>query len=135
MKKRETWKQDLRAYLAAQAETPFAEGSTDCGEYSGGAVEAMTGVNPHALVAGKYKTTKGAMRALKRQGFEDHVEYAASIMTELENPMFAQFGDIAAVPGTDALALGIVTGAYVEVRGPGKPHPVPLTDAVRVFRV
>lgn len=135
MKKRETWKQDLRAYLAAQAETPFVWSDADCGSFAGGAVEAMTGTNPHTLVAGKYKTMKGALRALKRAGHEDHVAYAASVLTEIENPLFAQFGDIAAVPSDEGPALGVVVGAHIEVRTPGGRGLVPLTDALRAFRV
>ena len=131
--KRETWKADLRAYLAAQAEAPFEFGRVDCGSFAGGAVEAMTGENPHAHLAGKYKTMAGALRALRRGGFADHVEYAASVLTEIE-PLYAQFGDIAAVPGDDGPALGVVVGANIEVRTPQGRGLVPLTDAVRAFR-
>ena len=135
MKKHETWKQDLRAYLAEQADQPFVFGRVDCGSFAGGAVEAMTGQNPHAKVAGKYKTMKGALRALKRAGHEDHVAYAASVLTEIENPLFAQFGDIAVVDSPEGPALGVVVGAHIEVRAPHGRGLVPLTDAVRAFRV
>lgn len=131
--KRETWKADLRSYLAAQADKPFVWGECDCGAFAGGAVEAMTGENPHAHLAGKYKTMAGALRALRRGGFADHVEYAASVLTEIE-PLYAQFGDIAAVPGDDGPALGVVVGANIEVRTPQGRGLVPLTDAVRAFR-
>lgn len=137
MKKRETWKQDLRAYLAEQADQPFAFGGKDgcdCGSFAGGAVEAMTGENPHAKVAGKYKTMKGALRALKRAGHEDHVAYAASVLTEID-PRFASFGDIAVVDSPEGPALGVVFGAHIEVRASHGRGLVPLTDAVRAFRV
>ena len=133
MKKRETWKQDLRAYLAAQAETPFVWSDADCGAFAGAAVEAMTGENPHALVAGRYKTMKGALRALRKLGHEDHVALAAAVLTEID-PLYASFGDIAVVEGTDGPALGVVTGAHIEVRMPAGKGVVPLTDAVRAFR-
>ena len=132
--KRETWKANLRSYLAAQADAPFAFGSVDCGAFAGGAVEAMTGDNPHAAVAGKYKTMAGALRALKRLGHEDHVAYAASVMDEIDQ-LYAQFGDIAVVQGDDGPALGVVVGAHIEVRTPAGRGVVPLTDAVRAFRV
>lgn len=131
--KRETWKAALRSYLAAQADKPFVWSECDCGSFAGGAVEAMTGENPHAHLAGKYKTMAGALRALRRGGFADHVEYAASVLTEIE-PLYAQFGDIAAVPGDDGPALGVVVGANIEVRTPQGRGLVPLTDAVRAFR-
>ena len=132
--KRETWKADLRSYLAAQADAPFAYGSADCGAFAGGAIEAMTGENPHAKVAGKYKTMAGALRALKRLGHEDHIAYAASVMDEID-PLYAQLGDIAVVQAAEGHALGVVVGAHIEVRTPAGRGVVPLTDAVRAFRV
>lgn len=136
--KRDTWKADLRAYLAAQADAPFlwsgAEGGHDCGSFAGGAVEAMTGENPHAAVAGKYKTMAGALRALKRLGHEDHIAYAASVLDEID-PLYAQFGDVAVVDSPEGPALGVVIGAHIEIRTPEGRGVVPLTDAVRAFRV
>lgn len=127
------WQHNLRDYLAAQADKPFEWSRNDCGAFAGGAVEAMTGVNPHAKVAGKYKTAKGAALALKRLGFGDHIAYAASVMTEID-PAYAGFGDIAVVPGDGGMALGVVTGTHVEVRAPAGRAVIPLADAVRAFR-
>ena len=132
--KRETWKADLRSYLAAQADAPFELGVVDCGSFAGGAVEAMTGENPHAKVAGKYKTMAGALRALKRLGHEDHIAYAASVLNEID-PLYAQFGDVAVVDSPEGPALGVVIGAHIEIRTPVGRGVVPLTDAVRAFRV
>lgn len=132
--KRETWKADLRSYLAAQADVPFAYGSADCGAFAGGAIEAMTGENPHTAVAGKYKTMRGALRALKRLGHEDHIAYAASVLDEI-NPLYAQFGDVAVVDSPEGPALGVVIGAHIEIRTPEGRGVVPLTDAVRAFRI
>lgn len=134
MQKLDDWRPRLRAFLAAQAEAPFAYGSADCGAFAGGAIEAMTGENPHAKVAGKYKTMAGALRALKRLGHEDHVAYAASLLTEIE-PLYATFGDIAVVDSPEGPALGVVVGAHIEVRAPGGRGVAPLTDAVRAFRI
>ena len=134
MQKLVDWRPRLRAFLAAQAEAPFAYGSADCGAFAGGAIEAMTGENPHAKVAGKYKTMAGALRALKRLGHEDHVAYTASLLTEID-PLYAAFGDIAVVNSPDGPALGVVTGPHIEVRAPGGRGVVPLTDAVRAFRI
>lgn len=134
MQKLVDWRPRLRAFLAAQTEAPFAYGSADCGAFAGGAIEAMTGENPHAKVAGRYKTMAGALRAIKRLGHDDHVAYAASLLTEID-PLYAAFGDIAVVNSPDGPALGVVTGPHIEVRAPGGRGVVPLTDAVRAFRV
>lgn len=132
MQKIDDWKPRLRAYLARPHET-FVYGSRDCGAWAGGAVEAMTGENPHSVVAGQYKTMRGALRALKRLGHTDHVDLAASVLTEID-PMFASFGDIAVVDGLDGPALGVVTGPHIEVMTTQGRGIVPLTDARRAFR-
>lgn len=134
MQKLVDWRPRLRAFLAAQADSPFVMGDMDCGALAGGAIEAMTGENPHAKVAGKYKTMAGALRALKRLGHDDHIAYAASLMTEID-PLYAAFGDIAVVDSPDGPALGVVTGPHIEVRAPGGRGVVPLMDAVRAFRI
>ena len=133
MKRLDDWKPRLRAFLAEQGDKQFQFGQQDCGALAGGAIEAMTGENPHAKVAGKYKTMAGALRALKRLGHEDHIAYAASLLGEID-PLYAQFGDIAVVQGDDGPALGVVVGAHIEVRTPAGRGVVPLTDAVRAFR-
>ena len=132
MQKLADWKPRLRAYLSCPHEA-FAYGSRDCGAWAGGAVEAMTGENPHSAVAGQYKTMRGALRALKRLGHSDHVDLAASVLTEID-PMFACFGDIAVVDGLDGPALGVVTGPHIEVMTTQGRGIVPLTDARRAFR-
>ena len=76
----------------------------------------------------------GALRALRRLGHEDHIAYAASLLTEID-PLYAAFGDIAVVNSPDGPALGVVTGPHIEVRAPGGRGVVPLTDAVRAFRI
>ena len=128
------WRSRLRKYLEDNTNTPFRLGLYDCGSFAGGAVEAMTGENPHAAVAGKYKTMKGALRALKRLGHEDHIAYAAAILDEID-PLYAQFGDVAVVNSPEGPALGVVVGAHIEIRTPTGRGVVPLIDAVRAFRV
>ena len=132
--KTDGWQVRLRAHLDAQAGKTFSLGRNDCGSFAGEAIEAMTGVNPHAAVAGRYKTMRGALRVLRKLGYEDHVAYAAALLDEIE-PAYAAYGDIAAVPGEGGLALGLVTGTHIAVRAPEGLTVVPLTAAVRVFRV
>ena len=128
------WRSRLRKYLEDNTNTPFRLGLYACGSFAGGAIEAMTGENPHAAVAGKYKTMAGALRALKRLGHEDHIAYAASVLDEID-PLYAQFGDVAVVDSPEGPALGVVIGAHIEIRTPEGRGVVPLTDAVRAFRV
>ena len=66
MQRRNDWKPRLRQFLDEQGDKQFQFGQQDCGSLAGGAIEAMTGENPHAKVAGRYKTMAGALRALKQ---------------------------------------------------------------------
>lgn len=134
MKKRSDWRQRLRAFLTEHADKPFQYGSADCGAFAGGAVHAMMGVNPHAQIAGRYKSLRGALRVIKRLGYADHIEFAAAFGEEVE-PLFAQFGDIAVVDGEDGPALGVVLGPQIEARSPQGRAVLPLTAAKRAFRV
>ena len=59
---------------------------------------------------------------------------AAALATEIP-PSYAAFGDIAVVQGEGGLALGVVIGTHIEVRAPGGRAVLPLTDAMRAFRV
>lgn len=134
MKKRKDWRPRLRSYLT-EADKPFAYGTFDCGAFAGGAVEAMTGENPHAQIAGRYTTLTGALRVIRKMGYKDHIAFAASFGEELNNPLAAQFGDIAVVEGEDGPALGVVTGPHIAVLSPAGGHKVPLTAIKRAFRV
>lgn len=126
------WRLRLRAYLA-EADRPFEWGTHDCGAFAGGAVAAMTGANPHDEVAGRYRTARGAARALRRAGYGDHIALAAAHLDEVA-PKAARFGDIAMVDGEGGPALGVVTGAHIAVLTPQGRGVVPLSEAKRVFR-
>ncbi len=73
------WRGRLVAYLARTRGQPFVWGQLDCGLFSAGAIEAMTGVDPAAALRGRYATAAGARRAFRKLGFEDHVAFAATL--------------------------------------------------------
>lgn len=134
LKRRPDWRARLIAYLARAAREPFAEGRHDCALFLAGGVEAMTGVDYAAPYRGRYTTTRGGLRLLRRAGFADHVALAARHLPECP-PAFAAEGDGAAVETPEGPALGIVQGEGVYVPGPAGLAVVPLTTAARAFRV
>jgi hypothetical protein len=130
------WEGRLIEALRTIAATPFDPGSLDCGLAFGTLVEAMTGTDPAAPLRGRYKTLAGASRRLKKMGFDDHIEYVASLYEELPSPLYAQRGDGAAVRDDDGFpALGIVQGENIYVMRPDGMGVVKLTEAYRAFRI
>lgn len=128
------WNTRLVAYLTEAARTPFAEGTHDCALFFAGGVNAMTGVDPAARWRGRYTTTRGGLRVLRRDGFSDHIAVAAHQFEEIP-PAFARPGDGAAVRTSEGEALGIVQGEWVYVLDRSGAALVPLLTAQRAFRV
>lgn len=137
------WRNALIAWLAQAARTPFEEGVNDCALFAAGAVLAMTGTDLAEGWRGRYRSTRGGLRALRRAGYADHVDLVARHFAEVP-PSLAQAGDLAVLPGgpggqgrpgDGAAAIGIVQGAAIYVIAPGGLGVVPLTMAERAFRV
>lgn len=130
------WERDLINYVQTNGTKAFRPGTMDCGLFFGGAVQAMTGRNINAPFKGKYRTIEGAMKIARELGHDDHVEYVASLLPELASPLLAQRGDGAVVTDENgAPALGVVQGENIYVLTLHGLSLVPLTAAVRAFRV
>lgn len=111
------WQPRLTVWLRDSRKKPFEQGTWDCGVFAAGAIEAMTGVDVIAEVRGKYSTTKGAMKLLKRLGYKDHVALFASVCPKI--PLLSsRAGDLVAFKTAEGLALGIVQGAGAYHAGP-----------------
>lgn len=128
------WRPRLLAYVSEAARTPFEEGKHDCALFFAGAVEAMTGVDYAAPFRGRYTTTRGGLRVLRRDGFADHIALAAHHLPD-KPPAFLAVGDGAVVETDDGPALGVVQGAQIYILMPQGLGLVPLTAAARGFGV
>ena len=128
------WKLQLCQYLGEAARRPFEEGQHDCALFLANAVAAMTGVDFAAPYRGRYTTTRGGLRMLRKNGFADHVALAAHHLTEIAVAR-ATPGDGAVVPDTYGLALGVVQGECIYVLTPTGLALVDLLRATRAFRV
>lgn len=126
------WQGRLVAYLDTAGRRPFAEGQHDCALFAAGAVQAMTGIDYAADYRGRYSTTRGGLRVLRRDGFADHVALAAAHFPETGTPVP---GDLAAVPSEEGPALGVVQGEHVYLLAPGGMSLAPIAAASRFFRV
>lgn len=132
------WRPALAEYVNGCMSKPFAWGEHDCALFAAGAVLAMTGEDMAAPYRGHYKTLRGGLGLLKRKGFANHAELAASVFEEI-HPSHAAVGDIAAIKIEDSglYALGLVNGPRIFVCRPDSLGlgTVDLLSAERAFRV
>lgn len=135
MKRYSFWRTELTEYVQAASARSFKWGQHDCALFAAGGVQAMTGEDFGASFRGRYQTLRGGLRLLKKAGFDNHAELAASLFEEV-HPSHAMVGDIAAVEEGGAIALGIVQGELIYVLRPDEGiATVPLLRAARAFRV
>lgn len=134
MRRHIDWQERLTVWLQENRLKSFQQGQWDCGYFAAGAIEAMTGVDIIADVRGKYKTTKGAMKVLKRMGHKDHVSLFASHCPEIPT-LSARPGDLVTFATGEGLALAIVQGAGAYHAGPHGLSVISMQAAHRAYRV
>lgn len=130
------WERPLIEYIQSVSRNSVETGVFDCALFAAGAVKAMTNDDYAIDYRNKYKTYRHGKKMLKQHGFKDHVEYAASVLVELESPLLAQRGDVVVLEDKEGLdAFGIVQGEYIYVITVSGLNLVPLEQAKRAFRV
>lgn len=113
------WETRLAAYLEPLRTCPFAWGDHDCCTFTAGAVTAMTGVDPMPEFRGRYTTSRGSVRALRRIGAGT---LAATLDGKFEavDASLAHRGDIVMSDGLLGICLGpflVAVGAEGEREG------------------
>lgn len=88
------WERRLADFLDMCAGIPFAWGAHDCCTFAAGAVRAQTGEDFYRPFAGRYSTASGAMKALRRRGFESLEGPFTQALGEPVGPLLCQRGDI-----------------------------------------
>lgn len=132
------WRSALAVYIDECMQKPFQWGEHDCALFAAGAIKIMTGEDFAQPYLGKYKTLKGGLGLLKRKGFDNHAELAASKLEEIPVAM-AAVGDLAAVRVSTSgfYALGVVNGPRIYLCRPDSLGlgTADLLTAERAFRV
>lgn len=127
------WQNRFVGYLSEIHRTPFDEQLRHCGFFVGDAVLVMTGFDP--LKGLRDAPNLGEMlQRLMERGYEDHVEYVASIFEEVP-PMMAGPGDIAVLKGDGGWSLAIVQGDYIYAIGGRGVMMALRSEALRAFKV
>jgi hypothetical protein len=113
--RKETWQQELHAFLEARGRRPFAWGSNDCALFAADAVLAITGTDLGAAFRGKYGTQEGAAAQMQQVcGSSDALDLAAHLCAQAGFPKWphanvAQRGDVIVLANADGShSLGIV---------------------------
>lgn len=139
MRRFEDWPQRLESYLFVCKKRDFEWGSFDCALFVAGAVQAMTGIDFSDKYRGRYKTERGALMAMRRQGFNDVVGVATYCFgAPSASVLKAQRGDVVAFDTDDGTALGVVDlsgSAFLAVMCHGGLARRPLSQAVLTWRI
>lgn len=129
------WKTRLSRYMLAVMHKPFAYGEHDCALLWAGAIEAMTGQDLAAEWRGRYTTRLGGLRHLRKAGHDDHIALVEALFQKMQNPRFAQVGDLAVINTDDGMGSGVITGPFIAALGEAGMQMLPMTQAKRVYRV
>lgn len=68
------WRERLAAFVLERRDAGFVWGARDCAMFAADAIQAMTGDDVLAAWRGAYSSRFGALRALKRAGFDTLAE-------------------------------------------------------------
>jgi len=129
--RREDWAERLFALIEARRETPFRWATHDCCSFAAAAVETMTGTNPIADL--EWHDEVSALRLLKDHGGIEAL--ASERLGEQITPAFAQRGDVVLHTLTGREALGVCIGDRFAAVGDAGVQLVPMSHAVRAWRV
>lgn len=97
------WQARLTAAVNEYRNVPGKWGQHDCLLWADKCIEARYGIAPVAYLNLNYKTARGAMRLLLKNGFNDPLEIMQGLFGEPRDSAHALHGDIVAV---DAHKLG-----------------------------
>jgi len=129
------WENRLIRYLRTIATASFRPGELDCALFFANCVREITGDDIAAKYRGKYRSLEKGYAALRKDGFDSHVDYVASLFERIPVSM-AQRGDGVVLLDADGNeALGIVQGENVYILGMNGLGLCKLEKAVKAFRI
>jgi hypothetical protein len=141
MTRLDNWQSRLSEYLTRCAHSPFRYGSFDCGLFTTGAIEAMTGVDVAVELRG-YKNRVEAFAAIKTlcgtATMEAVGDYLAAQNGIPEVPiLMAQRGDPVMLRHGRRSSLGIVSMFSIEILTPSKDGllRLPLSHATKAWHI
>lgn len=128
----EGWPERLAALLARAERQSFRFGRYDCALFAADNVHALTGSDPATPWRGY--TGKRAAEAIRARDGDLPDLVCAALGQPLDNPLFAQRGDVVYMADDDS--LGVCVGGHVAI--PARPRGLTyrrLRDATAAWRV
>lgn len=123
---------DLHRYLAAQHGRAFEPGTFDGALFAAGWIEVLTGENPAAAFAGRYRSVQAGLRLIRRETGLDLPGLVARHTAPVGGWMRAEPGDLAVIGLGSSICVGIVGGAHLHVVSPrGGLDVLPIGPAMR----
>lgn len=130
------WRSKLYGYFDEILRKPFDKDNNNCAQFIANGWLVVRPDDPFKKYR-KHKTYEALLRAVKKDGFENHSDFFATFMHEYEHPSQAKVGDIAvfAVDDEIGFASGWVFGERVYVLRETGLGTLPLADAIKAFEV
>ena len=128
------WEQLFAAAIMDARTRPFAWGQHDCATWAFDLRRDLTGGSDHAaLWRGRYRTSGGCQRVLRRLGWKTLEEGGRALLGEpLADPRLAQRGDL--VLGGEPEAFGVCLGAQAGFVSPEELVTLPLSSCRLAWR-
>ena len=134
--RRDNWRSNLFAFFSDIKRKPFDKNSNNCAQFVASGYTIMREDDPFKPYR-KYKTYAALVRAVKKDGYLNHVDFYSTFLTAYDHPSQAQVGDIAVYKLDDDIgfASGFVIGTHVFVLREDGLGQLPLSSAFKVFQV
>ena len=130
------WPERLFTVVKKAKQSTFVWGENDCALFACDCVKAMTGIDHASKARGKYKTEKGAWRALaKIEGVKTLPELADKYLGSRIDLVNAKRGDVVSLIVDSAEALGIVVGSCAVFLTINGARTVPLHECILAWEV
>ncbi|GFD85102.1 DUF6950 family protein [Alteromonas sp. KUL150] len=111
------WTVRLTDFVKSKKHTPFEWGVNDCCLFVADMALAITGVDPAATFRGKYKSELGAMKQLKKQGFDSVEAVLTHAFGSTVSRLEVRRGDVVLFENDGRDIAGVMFG---EVLAPGE---------------
>lgn len=128
------WRSRLHVTIAGVETQPFEYGKNDCALFGASIVFALTGTDPAEAFRGRYKTKLGGVRAIRKAGFKDQLDFLEKTFAEI-HPAFAQVGDLGLVDTADGPAVVAILGPLAAGVGPEGLTRFEVSKITKAFRV
>lgn len=136
MTRNPNWRPKLHQYFSDIRRTPFDKDKNNCAQFVANGWLIMRPDDPFKKYR-KLKTFGAILRAVKKDGYENHMDFFATFMTAYDHPSQARVGDVAVFECDDEIgfASGWVFGERVFVLRETGLASLPLSDAIKAFAV